>query len=85
MPRPLSMSWLDKWRTLEIVSKNLSELGNWDLGIALPNSVSSAWVLFRSHAKVRRGYNDEGRGLLLNQSEPWEVGNKKHRVQSFDK
>ncbi|OFZ22444.1 MAG: hypothetical protein A2X94_01305 [Bdellovibrionales bacterium GWB1_55_8] len=53
---------------LEATEKAAAELrssGPWDLGISLPNSLSAAWLLFRSGCKVRRGYPGDGRALLL--------------------
>ncbi|NUP88262.1 MAG: lipopolysaccharide heptosyltransferase II [Candidatus Sumerlaeia bacterium] len=38
---------------------------SWDLGLAFPNSLSAAWLLWRAGAKRRRGYSRDMRGLLL--------------------
>lgn len=46
----------------------------WDLGVALPNSYSSASLLKRAGAKRRVGYARDGRRLLLTdpiKMEPW--------------
>ncbi len=55
----------------------------WDLAYVLPNSFSSAWLAFRSGAKIRRGYKKEGRGLFLNQGLKWDPSPSIHRAQSY--
>ena len=57
---------------------------SFDLGIVLPNSFRSAAMLYLSGAKIRLGYNTEGRGLFLTHSIiPSHESKKEHRVQYF--
>jgi len=42
--------------------------GNYDLGILLTHSFSSAWWFWRGHVKRRLGYQGNGRSLLLTDS-----------------
>ena len=58
------------WPRFRAIEKSAAQLRGrtFDLGITLPNSVSSAWYLFRAGAKVRRGYRADGRGVLLTES-----------------
>lgn len=42
--------------------------GNYDLGILLTHSFSSAWWFWRGHVKRRLGYRGNGRSLLLTDS-----------------
>jgi heptosyltransferase-2 len=72
LPRSLHATFLSRFDALEKGSEILRRMGPWDLGISLPNSFSSAWLIFRSGAKVRAGYSTEARGFLLNQSVRWE-------------
>jgi heptosyltransferase-2 len=58
----------DRFEAIEEGAKRLKKAGPWDLAITLPNSLSSAWGLFRSGASRRRGYAADGRGFLLNES-----------------
>lgn len=45
--------------------------GEYDLGILLTNSFSSAWWFWRGQVKNRIGYNANYRGLLLNKALPF--------------
>ncbi len=76
-----------RFRSLERVSTELRRRGPWDLGISLPNSLGTAWTLWRAGVRQRRGYALEGRGLLLNDAREWpELRNpalQRHRVQAY--
>ncbi len=50
---------LEKWRRLWGLR------GRFDLGVALPNSLESAWGLWLAGTKERTGYNTDGRRLFL--------------------
>ncbi len=45
--------------------------GDFDLGILLTNSLSSAWWFWRGHVQNRIGYAGNGRNLLLDQAIPF--------------
>lgn len=45
--------------------------GDYDLGILLTNSLSSAWWFWRGHVKNRIGYAKNGRSFLLNKAVPF--------------
>jgi len=74
LPRPENPSLLAKWKALELGAEALRKEGPWDLGICLPNSFSSAWLLYRAKVARRRGYSADGRGFLLHESLPWTKG-----------
>lgn len=44
--------------------------GDFDLGVLLPNSLSSAWWFWRGHVTHRLGYSGHWRSLLLNKALP---------------
>src|SRR5689334_21383909 len=46
LPKPAQPNLLSKWEALEHGSESLQKVGPWDLGICLPNSFSSAWLMF---------------------------------------
>ena len=75
--------WLKKLRHVESVAKKIRAKGPWNIGISLPNSFTSAWVLYRSKVQIKRGYNTEGRGFLLNQSLDWDQSNNLHRTDAY--
>ncbi|MCM2322264.1 MAG: glycosyltransferase family 9 protein [Oligoflexia bacterium] len=85
LPRVLRPGWLGRIEALEEAGRLLKRAGPWDLGISLPNSFSAAWQLFRSGARSRRGYDVDGRGLLLNAKTPWAVGAELHRAEAYVK
>lgn len=76
---------LEKFRHLDAEAKRVGARGPWDLAISLPNSFSSAWLLYRAGAKIRRGYAAEGRGWLLNEKLPVpdEHFGIHHRAQAY--
>ena len=82
---PLKNSFVGKIRNLEDFSKRLKVNGGYDLGISLPQSMSSAWLLFRSDVKRRRGIKNEGRGIFLNEGlEPADESiDIQHRARAY--
>ncbi len=56
-----------KFRAWESSARTLRKYGPFDLGICLPQSFSSAWILARARVSKRRGYHADGRGFLLNE------------------
>jgi heptosyltransferase-2 len=83
-PRPGS-NFFEKFRHLDLESKRVGALADWDLGISMPNSFSAAWLLYRAGAKRRRGFASEGRGFLLNEKIPMpdERFGIHHRAQAY--
>lgn len=74
------------WKRIQVVHQGAKKLladGPWDLAISLPNSLSSAWLLYRARATDRRGYGYEGRSWMLNQRVSWKEGRDVHRVQAY--
>lgn len=78
-----SHSFFEKFKALEQSATHLKRKRQWDFAFSLPNSLSSAWLLFRSGAKKRRGYRLEGRGFFLNDSIQWDPNPCRHRAQAF--
>ncbi|MGA8164565.1 MAG: lipopolysaccharide heptosyltransferase II [Waddliaceae bacterium] len=58
--------WLHRKRHLEIIEP--LRQGNYDLGILLTNSFSSAWWFWRGHVQNRLGYAGHFRRRLLNKA-----------------
>jgi heptosyltransferase-2 len=83
LPRPLKNTFFSKWDAVGNGAKMLRELGPWDLGICLPNSFSTAWLLFRAKVKVRRGYSADSRRFLLTEALPWETKPIRHRADAY--
>lgn len=83
LPRPRNNTLYDRARALEAGAHELRKLGSWDLGISLPNSFSSAWILLRAQAQERRGYKTDGRGFLLNHGQVWDEVIVRHRAQAY--
>jgi heptosyltransferase-2 len=83
LPQPRSSSLWASARALEAQAKLLRAQGPWDMGLCLPNSFASAWLLARARVQWRRGYNADGRGWLLHDSlspEPWAT---MHRAEAY--
>lgn len=58
--------------------------GNYDLGILLTHSFSSAWWFWLGNVKRRIGYKGNGRGLLLTDKVPLpENVDKQHLVETY--
>jgi heptosyltransferase-2 len=70
-------------RALEAGATLLRALGPWDLGICLPNSFASAWLLVRAHVQWRRGYSTDGRGWLLHDRLRWDTQAIRHRAEAY--
>lgn len=55
-----------------------------DLGIALPNSFSTAGFLWSAGCRIRRGYRAEWRDRLLTDPQPWiDKGQYLHRAKAY--
>jgi heptosyltransferase-2 len=54
--------------------------GNYDLGILLTNSFSSAWWFWRGNVKNRLGYADHCRSLLMTEPVPFPANLKKQHL-----
>jgi heptosyltransferase-2 len=65
------------------LAERIRQRGPWDLGITLPNSFGSALLLYLSKATIRRGYDTDLRGFLLNQKIKWNPSSEIHRVEAF--
>lgn len=81
IPKAADSSLLARWRALEEGARELRRAGSWDLGFALPNSFSSAWLLFRAGVRARYGWNTDGRSLFLNRGQP--LQDHLHRAESY--
>ncbi len=58
--------------------------GNYDLGVLLTHSLSSAWWLWQGGVKTRLGYDCNGRRFLLNQQVPLPQNlEKQHLVVTY--
>ena len=87
LPKPQDSSLRAKWRALEegasLLKKPIAGGDSWDLAFVLPNSFSSAYLVWRAGAKVRRGYATEGRSFLLTDALAWEGTPSRHRAQAY--
>lgn len=83
LPKSINSTLGARWDAVETGAEILRKKGPWDLAITLPNSFSSGWLLFRSKAKVRRGYSTDGRTLLLNSRVEWKEEMAPHRAQTY--
>ena len=83
LPKAESSGLFAQWQALEKAAKTLQQAGKWDLGICLPNSFSSAWLLFRSGVKERRGYQSDGRTFLLTHGLKQEPKGVTHRTEAY--
>jgi heptosyltransferase-2 len=70
---------------MEEAAGKLRALGPFEMGIALPNSFSSAWIQFRAGARERIGYSGDARGFLLNRARRWEPEKLGHRAEAYVK
>lgn len=83
LSKPKEATFLAKWEALLESAKNAKRSEPWDLGIALPNSFSSAGFLFQAGVKKRRGYATDGRSLLLHEKVFWNRKVLSHRAQAY--
>ena len=83
LPSPRYASVIEKVRALNQAASDLRKRCDWDLALSLPNSLSAAWLIYRSGARIRRGYRLEGRGLLLNDGLRWNPSAERHRAQAY--
>jgi len=83
LPQSSSSSIWAKARAMQAQVKLLRAQGPWDLGICLPNSFASAWLLARAHVQWRRGYSADGRGWLLHDRLRWETWRTRHRAEAY--
>lgn len=61
--------WIHKGQHIDIIEK--LQMGQYDLGILLTNSFSSAWWFWRGHVSNRIGFATNLRSLLLNKAVPF--------------
>jgi len=64
-------------------SRKIKAQGPWDLGLTLPNSFGSALILFLAHVQVKRGFDTDARGFLLNERVHWNPSHEIHRAQAY--
>lgn len=84
LDQPASPGFGDRYHAVESSARKLKNQGAWDLAISLPNSISSAWLLFRSGAKRRLGYDGDARSFLLTDKISWKKhGESVHRAQAY--
>ena len=84
LPKSATASIKDRLAAVEEGARLLREKKiYYDLAISLPNSLSTAWFLYRSGAIRRRGYRGDGRRLFLNEALAWDPSPSRHRAQAF--
>lgn len=83
LPRPDRPAFRARLEAVELAARELRERGPWDVGYCLPNSLSSAWMMYRSGARERRGYSADGRGILLKPGLRWEGRSSVHRSEDY--
>lgn len=83
LPQPQDTSVWARARALERGARLLRTHGPWDLGLCLPNSFSSAWLLARAGVQWRRGYSTDGRGWLLHDRLRWEPQALRHQAEAY--
>jgi heptosyltransferase-2 len=83
LQRPLGSGVFAKLRALEQEASLLRSAGRWDLAVSLPNSLSAAWLMFRSGSRERVCYNTDGRGLLLTRRQDWQDDRVSHRAVDY--
>lgn len=81
--KPSHPTWSERWQAFQENAQALRKKGPWDLGITLPNSFSSAWLMYRSKVGVRRGFGADTRNFLLNDPVPWAQGSDVHRSEAY--
>jgi len=83
LPRAANRTLSGRWDAVEAAAREIREQGPWDLGFCLPNSLSSAWMMFRARVRERRGYAADGRGLLLKPGLSWAKRTTVHRAEDY--
>lgn len=83
VPGPSRAGFFNRISVLEDAARKLRRSGPWELGICLPNSLSSAWLLHRAKVKERRGYEADGRSFLLTERLAWPRREAGHRSQDY--
>ncbi len=83
LTQPQGKGLWNQWNAWEASARTLREQGPWDLGICLPQSLSSAWIMARSGVSKRRGYLAEGRGILLNEGLSGAALDSLHRSEEY--
>lgn len=83
LPQAPEPSFWSRAHVLEESARLLRLQGPWDLGICLPNSFSSAWLLMRAHVGGRRGYATDNRAWLLHERLAWPEHAAGHRAAAY--
>jgi heptosyltransferase-2 len=83
VPKKKGDSLITSAKNIYSFSKQIKSQGPWDLGISLPNSFGAALILKWSGVVLRRGYDTDVRGLLLNQKVIWNPTHGIHRAQAY--
>ena len=83
LERSFKGSIFEKFGIITRAADELRKKEKFDLAITLPNSISSAWLVYRLGAVQRRGYRVEGRGILLNDGLKWDSDPERHRAQAY--
>ncbi len=75
-------SWLQRTEHLEVI--HALQAGQYDLGILLPNSFTSAWWFWRGKVRDRVGFAANGRSCLLSHALPFPPDMKtQHLVRTY--
>ena len=81
--KPKHASMIERIKAVESTSLLLTRKGPWDLGICLPPSFSSAWIMRCSGVSRRRGYVADFRGFLLNERISAQGNEALHRAEEY--
>ncbi len=74
--------WIHRIHHFELI--DILQKGQYDLGILLPNSFSSAWWFYRGKVKNRLGYTGHNRSWLLNYHIPFPKNiEHQHLIQTY--
>ncbi len=74
--------WIHRHHPIDIIEK--LRFGQYDLGILLTNSFSSAWWFWRGRVQNRIGFKTNLRSLLLNQAVPYPANKEsQHLVLTY--
>lgn len=82
VPVPLRRGLREKVTALEAAGRAARVRGPWSLAISLPNSLTTAWQIFRSGAAERWGYAGDGRRWLLTRHVT-DDGQTRHRADTY--